>query len=180
MASRLVERDRDLSLSRSWTTRPPRPGEPEGAYTFVDRDSFERRAAEGGFLEWAEVLGHLYGTPTPEPSSQKDLVLEIDVQGARQVRRLNAGAVVVLVVPPSREEQAHRLRARGDGEGQVARRLALGALEEAEGRQLADHVVVNDDVERAVAELAGIIGSHRSGATKGGVPRARRPNGAAR
>jgi guanylate kinase len=156
-----VADDPRLWLSRSWTTRPRRPGEPEDAYTFVDRAAFERRAGEGGFLEWAQVLDHLYGTPLPEAPPGKDVVLEIDVQGARQVRRLDPGAVVVLVVPPSREEQAKRLRARGDGEEQMARRLSLGEREEAEGRRLADHVVVNDDLERAAAELAGIIEAHR-------------------
>jgi guanylate kinase len=170
LVSRLVAADPDLWLSRSWTTRPRRPGEPEDAYRFVDRATFDRRVEEGGFLEWAQVLDELYGTPTPEPSPGTDVVLEIDVQGARSVRRRCPSAVVVLVVPPSREVQAARLRARGDSEEQVARRLTLGETEEVEGRALADHVVVNDDLERATADLAGIIHSHRTAAHRGSPP----------
>jgi guanylate kinase len=171
LVSRLVAADPDLWLSRSWTTRSRRPGEPEGAYTFVDRASFDRRVEEGGFLEWAQVLGELYGTPAPEAPPGKDVVLEIDVQGARSVLSRCPSALVVLVLPPSREAQAKRLRARGDSEEQVASRLSLGELEEAEGRALAAHVVVNDDLERATAELAGIIQSHRSAALRGTPPK---------
>lgn len=170
LVNRVVAADPGLWLSRSWTTRPRRPGEPEDAYTFVERDRFDRHVEAGGFLEWAEVEGERYGTPTPEVPPGKDVVLEIDVQGVRSMRRLCSGVVVVLVVPPSRDVQASRLRARGDSEEQVSRRLALGESEEAEGRDLADHVVVNDDLERATAELAGIIQSHRAGGPCGSPP----------
>jgi guanylate kinase len=89
------------------------------------------------------------------------VLLEIDVQGADQVRARDSGAVVILLVAPSPEAQAERLRSRGDDEAHVARRLELAAREEAAGRQLADHVVVNDSTDRAVGELLGIIASHR-------------------
>jgi guanylate kinase len=171
LVSRLVAADPDLWLSRSWTTRARRPGEPEDAYTFVDRASFDRHVEEGGFLEWAQVLGELYGTPAPEPPPGNDVVLEIDVQGARSVLARCPSALVVLVLPPSRAAQATRLRARGDSAEQVARRLSLGEKEEAEGRTMADHVVVNDDLERATAELAGIIQSHRAAALRGSPPK---------
>ena len=161
VAARLVEADPRLWLSRSWTTRPRRPTEREGAYCFVDRATFERRAREGGFLETASYLGQLYGTPVPHPPDGKDVLLEIDVQGADQVRRSDPGAVVILLVAPSPGVQAERLRSRGDDQEHVARRLELAAREEAAGRQLADHVVVNDSTDRAVGELLGIIAAHR-------------------
>ena len=156
-------RDPTLWLSRSWTTRSRRPGEAEDAYTFVSREEFLLKAKEGGFLEWATVLGEHYGTPTPEAPPGHDVVLEIDVQGAQQVlERCGAGQVVcVLLVPPSREDQAARLRGRGDPEDQVARRLELGDAELEAGRAFADATVVNDDVDRAVEELAAIIEAAR-------------------
>ena len=161
MAQRLAAADSRLWLSRSWTTRPRRPGEREDAYNFVDRDTFESRARRRGFLESASYLGHLYGTPTPEAPPGHDVLLEIDVQGARQVRAADPTAVVVLLVAPSSEAQAERLRARGDDDEHVAHRLQLAVREEAEGRQIADHVVVNDEADQAVGDLLGILGAHR-------------------
>jgi guanylate kinase len=158
----LVERDPSLWLSRSWTTRPRREGEHEDAYTFVDRDRFESAVAEGRFLEWAEFLGNLYGTPLPDPPPGRDVVLEIDLQGAEQVRRRDPSALIVLLVAPSVEAQAERLRGRGDDEAAVARRIAKGEEEMRVGRTLTDHVVVNDQLESAVAEVAGILDAHRS------------------
>ena len=160
--ARLVERDPQLWLSRSWTTRPRRPGESTDAYTFVDRARFEAAVEEGRFLEWAEFLGHLYGTPFPEAPSGRDVVLEIDLQGARQVKERYPEALVVLLLPPSAEVQRRRLEGRGDGEEEVARRIALGIEEERTGRELTPFVVVNDDVDRAVAEVAGILDKLRS------------------
>ena len=150
-------------LSRSWTTRPRRPGERPDAYRFVDRATFEAAADEGRFLEWAEVVpGQFSGTPRPDPPPDTDLLLEINVEGARQVKALYPGAIVVLVVAPSVEHQVERMRRRGDSPEQVDRRVALGREEEEIGRQLADHVVVNDDLDRAVAEVAGILAGYRS------------------
>jgi guanylate kinase len=158
VVERLVERDPRLWLSRSWTTRPRRPGEPADAYHFVEPDAFARRVAEGGFYEHAEFAGHRYGTPTPdELPSGRDLVLEIDVQGAIQVLQRDPDALVVLLVAPSREIQTERLRGRGDPEPDVQRRLALGDEEVARGRALGAIEIVNDDVDRAVAELAEVI-----------------------
>lgn len=163
LVSRLCERDPNLWLSRSWTTRPRRPGEAADEYTFVDRGRFRTRASEGGFLEWAELAanGELYGTPWPDPPAGRGVVLEIDVQGAAQVVERHPEAVVVLVVAPSAEEQAARMRKRGDDPDHIASRLDLGVQEEEWGRRLAAHVVVNDELERAVDELASILRSHR-------------------
>ena len=172
IVGQLVAGDARLWPSRSWTTRAQRPGEPDEAYTFVDRAAFEAEIARGGFLEYAEYLGHLYGTPLPEPPPGRDVVLEIDLQGAEQVRRRDPSALIVLLVPPSAEAQAERLRGRGDDEAAVARRIAKGEEEMRVGRTLTDHVVVNDRLESAVAEVAGILDAHRSPppTTMGGDP----------
>jgi guanylate kinase len=102
------------------------------------------------------------GTPTPDPPPGKDMVLEIDIRGAQQVRERYPDAVVVLVLPPSRDELERRMRARGDSEELIRARLELGETEERQGREVADHVLINDDLERAVEELAGIVRAHRS------------------
>jgi guanylate kinase len=151
-------------LSRSWTTRPQRPHEPDDAYVFVDRATFEAQAAAGGFLEWAEFLGNLYGTPIPELAPDRDLLLEIDLQGAKQIKARFPESVVILLVPPSPEAQAQRLRARGDDEAAVARRLAKGEEEMAVGAGLADHRVVNQDIDQTLTDVAGILGGHRRSA----------------
>lgn len=166
VVQRLLEVDPRLRLSRSWTTRPRRHGEPEDAYVFVDRPTFEAQLARGGFLEYDEFLGNLYGTPVPDTLDDPghDLLLEINVQGAEQVRHHRPDALVVLLVAPSREVQEERLRARGDDDEHVAQRLALADLEEGKGRRLADAIVVNDDLDRAVGEVAGILATRRPGA----------------
>ncbi|MGH9044961.1 MAG: guanylate kinase [Acidimicrobiales bacterium] len=158
----LVERDPRLWLSRSWTTRPPRPGEPKDAYVYVDAPAFTAKARRGGFLEWAEFLGHLYGTPLPEPPRGKDVLLEIDIQGARQVRERLASCLVVMLVPPSDAVQRSRLQERGDPPDKVDERIAKGRQEIAEGEELASAIVVNDEVDRATTELAGIVEAARS------------------
>ncbi|MGO9029992.1 MAG: guanylate kinase [Acidimicrobiales bacterium] len=169
IAARLVETDPRLWLSRSWTTRARRPGEPVDAYCFVDRPTFEDRVAAGGFFEWAEFLGNLYGTPLPEPPEGSDVLLEIDLQGAQQVRSKRPDARLILLVPPSDEIQAQRLRGRGDDEEHVAKRLRAGADEVRAGRAIADAEVVNDDLVQAVADVAGIVDRYRSAASAGGT-----------
>ena len=147
----------NLWLSRSWTTRPPRGGEPADAYTFVDRAAFEEHVAAGGFLEWSAHFDNLYGTPIPLPPAGSDVLLEIDVNGARQVKAKRPDAVVLLILPPSREAQEDRLRNRGDAEPTIASRLARADEEERVGRALADHLVVNDDLGRAIDDVVGIV-----------------------
>ena len=162
VAERLVADDRSLWLSRSWTTRARRAGERDDAYVFVDRPTFEAQIRNGGFFEWAEFLGNLYGTPVPDPPAGRDILLEIDLQGARQVRGLRPDARLILLLPPSADAQEERLRARGDEEAHIAKRLEAGAAEERQGRAIADAVVVNHDVAQAAADVAGIVGGYRS------------------
>lgn len=165
VVARLLELEPDLWLSRSWTTRQRRPGEPADAYVFVDRQAFVDRIAEKGFVEWTEFegTGHLYGTPTVDAPDGRDVVLEIELDGAQQIKGRYPDAVLVLIVAPSAAAQEERLRVRGDDDDSVQRRLEVGAEEEHLGRALADHVVVNDDVDRAAHEVAGILRGHHSG-----------------
>ncbi|MCU1377282.1 MAG: gmk [Acidimicrobiales bacterium] len=158
----LLHRDPNLWLSRSWTTRAQRPGEADDAYVFVDRPTFEARIAEGGFIEWAEFLGNLYGTPVPEEMPYgMDVVLEIEVQGARQMRAIDPKALFIFITPPSAEEQERRLRGRGDPEEVVQRRLAKAAEEADAAAELGAIEVVNDDLEHCVEVVGSIIASHR-------------------
>jgi guanylate kinase len=165
VVERLLELRPDLWLSRSWTTRRRRPGEPEEAYVFVDRPTFERRIKQDGFLEWTEFPGTqaLYGTPAIDPDDHKDrdVLLEIELDGAQQVKQRYPEAVLIFIVAPSAADQEERLRRRGDSDEMVARRLAVGANELETGERIADHVVVNDDVERAANEVAGILAGYR-------------------
>lgn len=163
IVSRLVAEDPRLWLSRSWTTRPRRPGEAEDAYVWVDHEAFIAHAEAEGFLEWFEVYGDLKGTPRPDPPRGSDVVLEIDLQGAQIVKETFPDAFVLFIRPPSRAEQERRMRARGDDEESIARRLAKGDSEEERGLAIADHVVVNDDLDRAVAEAAAAIAARRRG-----------------
>ncbi len=165
LAAELVGRDPTIWLSRSWTTRAARPGERErGAYVFVDRAAFEDAVAKGGFFEWAEFLDYLMGTPIPDPPPGSDVLLEIDVQGAEQVLAQRPDATVIMLLPPSAEVQAERLAARGDDEEHIRRRVELGREEVERGAKIAAHTVVNDDLRRAVAELAAIVDRTRSAA----------------
>ena len=158
----LVKRDPQLGLSRSWTTRDQRPSETDDAYVFTSADEFGKRISAGGFLEWTEFLGNYYGTPTPALDDKRDLVLEIEVDGAQQVKRVAPEAMLIFVMPPSREEQERRLRGRGDVDHKVHARLKKAEEEEPIGRKLADHVVVNDDLETTIDEMLAIIDTARS------------------
>lgn len=160
----LCAEDDRFVLSRSWTTRAPRDGEGPNAYTFVDRPTFERRIAEGGFLEWAEYHGNLYGTPRPDSGDPRHLVLNIELQGARQIIEMFPDETfLVLLEPPSQEVLTNRLRSRGDAEADVQRRVAAAFEELAEGRGIAHAVVVNDDLTRALAEVRRILEARLSG-----------------
>jgi guanylate kinase len=158
----------DLVLSVSATTRPPRAGEVDGIdYFFVDAAGFDRMVADGEMLEWAEVFhGHRYGTPAGpvelHRDAGRDVLLEIDVEGARWVRERAPDAVLILLEPPSRGELERRLRSRGtESDASIEERLAKAAWE-LEQRDLFDHAIVNDDVERASSQVAAIIEASRA------------------
>ncbi len=162
LVAELLARDPRLWLSRSWTTRARRPSEALDAYHFVTRDRFEERISEGGFLEWTEFLDYLQGSPLPEPPVGHDVLFEIDVRGAANVKSLYPDALLVFVDAPDRSVQEARLRGRGDDEERIRQRLAKAEEEVALAADLEVVHVVNDDLERALAELQGIIDAHRS------------------
>jgi guanylate kinase len=167
VVERLVELTPNLTMSRSYTSRARRDGEVDGVdYTFIDRRRFEAMIATGDFLEWAEVFGNLYGTSAAESerclASGRDLVLVIDVQGARQVRALGVAATSVFVMPPSFRALEQRLRGRSkDQEPAIQRRLAV-ARDEVAAFSEYDYVVVNDELDSAVARLQSIVVAERA------------------
>lgn len=158
----LVQRDDRLWLSRSWTTRERRPGEAEDAYVFVTREQFQQRIAENGFLEWTEFIGNMYGTPNPEAPAGRDIVLEIEVDGASQVKKMHPDAMLLFVLPPTREEQRARLQGRGDVEQKVEQRLRKAEDEEPIGKALADFVLINDDLNATIDEMLELINAARA------------------
>lgn len=167
---RLVATDPTLWLSRSWTSRPPRPDEDHSAYKFVSADEFRAHAQAGKFLEWVEFLGNYYGTPLPEPPPGTDLLLEIELKGAQHVRKLYPEAVLILVAAPSIEEQRQRLRRRGEADERIQERIDFGVREMVTGEKVADEILVNDDLETAVEALRSIIDKYRT-ANGGGATR---------
>ena len=159
---RLRERMPGLELSVSATTRPPRPGEVNGVdYHFTSDEEFDRLAREGRLLEHATYSGHRYGTPRsevePRLTEGRSVVLEIEVQGARQVRQAMPEAIQVFIAPPSPEALRERLQGRGtDRPEEIERRLAV-AEEELAARREFGHVVVNDELDRATDELVELV-----------------------
>jgi guanylate kinase len=159
--------DPDLYVSVSVTTRRPRATERDGVdYFFIDDEGFDRLIADGELLEWAEIFGHRSGTPARPirdvRREGRDALLEIDVQGAGIVRERVPDAVLILLVPPSMAELERRLRTRAtEDEDKLARRLARAEEEIAQAERF-DHVIVNDDVERASSQVAAIIEASRS------------------
>ena len=167
VVERLVQVCPALACSRSFTSRPPRPGERDGVdYNFVSRETFEAMAARGEFLEWADVFGNLYGTGRQNIeqllSAGLDVVLVIDVQGARQVRARARDAVGIFVLPPSFAVLESRLRGRSnDSEAAIARRLQTARTEVTAVEEY-DYVVVNGELEQTVAEMCAIVTAERA------------------
>jgi guanylate kinase len=160
-----------LHFSVSHTTRPPRTGERDGVeYHFVAETGFRAIEESGGFLEWALVHGNLYGTSRVEvePRLEKglDVLLDIDVQGARQVRSHVPEAVKVIVFPPSREVLEARLRARASDAPEVVRRRLAAARKEMEEWGEFDYAIINEDLEAAVDELRSILVARRAGKSR--------------
>jgi guanylate kinase len=150
---------RHLYFSVSATTRSPRPGEVDGVhYWFVSWGEFERLIANGELLEWAEFSGRRYGTPlqpvVEHLTAGDDVILEIEVQGARQVRSKYPAAIMFFILPPRMEALAERLAERGDtSEAEIRRRMAIAEEEVEEAPTLFDHLVVNDDLARCIDEV---------------------------
>ena len=167
LVERLVEQTPRLTMSRSYTSRPAREGEIDGVdYNFVSRSAFEQMVGRGEFLEWAEVFGNLYGTRAADTermlASGCDVVLVIDVQGARKVRQRGIESTTVFVMPPSFEILEQRLRGRSkDPEEAIQRRLQV-AREEVASFAEYDFVVINDELTAAVERLRGIVIAERA------------------
>ena len=157
----------DLDVSVSVTTRRPRPAERDGVeYSFISDDAFDAMVERGELLEWAEIFGHRSGTPAGPIDEAlragRNVLLEIDVQGARQVRDARPDAVLIFLEPPSLTELERRLRTRGtEDEEKLQRRLAKAEWEQSQ-RGWFDDVVVNDDLESASSQVAAIIGGSRN------------------
>ncbi|GLQ50313.1 guanylate kinase [Dyella flava] len=162
LVNALLEREPGISLSISHTTRPPRPGEEYGRhYYFVERAEFEREVAEGVFLEHAEVHGNFYGTSrnTVQDLLQqgRDVLLEIDWQGAAQIRKAKSDCVSVFILPPSRAELERRLRGRGSDSAEVIERRLRNSRGEIAHAHEFDYIIVNDRFEDALDGLRAIV-----------------------
>jgi guanylate kinase len=178
LVNALLEREPAIQLSISYTSRAPRPGETEGShYHFVSRETFEGMAARGEFFEHALVHGDLKGTArhTVEGPLKAgcDVLLEIDYQGARQVRKLVPDCVSVFILPPSRQELERRLRGRAQDSDEVIRQRLDNSREEIAHLDDFDYLIVNDSFDRALDDLCAIVRAHRLRRTG----QARRQNG---
>jgi guanylate kinase len=167
LVERLVQIVPDLCMSRSYTSRPARPGERDGVdYNFIGRDRFEAMIRQGAFLESADLFGNYYGTAAADTeailASGKDVVLVIDVQGARQVRSRGIETVGIFVLPPSAATLEQRLRGRSkDTEEQIRKRLEVACREVDEFTRY-EYVVINDEVDAAVDHLRAIVMAERA------------------
>jgi guanylate kinase len=166
LLARVLAADPRLLFSVSYTTRAPRGAERPGqSYHFISREEFEARLGRGEFLEWAEVFGHYYGTHRGywerARRENRDLVLDIDVQGARKLKREIPDAVSIFILAPSRDILEQRLRARSEDSDEAIERRLREAREEIRSFREYDYVLVNRDLETAVADLAAIIRAER-------------------
>ena len=167
LVERLVQDLPNLHMSRSYTSRAARPGEQDGVdYNFISRDRFAAMVRDGAFLEWADVFGHCYGTAAADTEAMlargDDVVLVIDVQGARQVRSRGIENVGIFVLPPSADILEQRLRGRSkDSEEQIHQRLETARREVGEFAEY-EYVVVNNEIEAAASRIGGIVLAERA------------------
>ena len=167
IAHRLLEDDLEIAMSISVTTRPIRPGETDGLdYRFTDRAGFEAMVGAGEFLEWAEVFGHLYGTPKAQIKAGlkegQDILFDIDWQGTQQLyQRMETDVVRVFLLPPSIEALEQRLRGRGTDSDEVIRGRMERARAEISHWDAYDYVVINDDIEACFAKVKMILEAER-------------------
>lgn len=166
LMKRLLERYDNYALSISMTTRLPRPGEEHGKhYFFVDRNEFEKHIEDDGFIEYADYCGNYYGTPRAYVEKclgeGRDVILEIEIQGALKIKNKFPDAVLVFVTPPDAGELQRRLTGRGTETEDVIRKRLSRAVEEAQGVENYDYIVVNDELEKCVEDIhAIVIASH--------------------
>ena len=170
LVERLVQVVPDLVMSRSFTSRPPRAGEADGVdYNFISRDRFETMIAAGDFLEHADVFGNYYGTSAADTEATlaggQDLVLVIDVQGARQVRGSGVKSVGIFVLPPSAAILERRLRGRSKDSDEVIRKRLDAARREVTEFARYEYVVINDEIDTAVDRLRAVVLAERAGVT---------------
>jgi guanylate kinase len=166
LVNALLKSDADIALSVSYTTRAPRPGEVDHReYHFIVKPEFLAMIERGEFLEHAEVHGNYYGTSAPwireQIAAGRDLLLEIDWQGAAQVRKQIAGAIGIFILPPSVEELERRLRNRGQDSEEVIQRRLAAAQDEMRHAGEFDYVIINKDFDAALADLAAIVRASR-------------------
>ena len=166
LVTRLMEEDDNLAFSTSVTTRAPRKGDVEGeSYEFITREEFIERRDRGELLEWAEVFGNFYGTSRKVLARAKeqgrDLILDIDVQGAAQLKEKLPEAVTIFILPPSREELATRLRNRSSDSDEVRERRLRAAGREVLNYEQYDFILINDEVDRSFEQLRGILLAER-------------------
>ena len=162
LMKQLVQSYDNYALSVSMTTRQPRPGEIDGKeYFFVSRESFERKIEEKGLIEYAGYCGNYYGTPKEYVEKQlergKDVILEIEIQGALKVKEQFPTALLLFVMPPSAQELKRRLEGRGTETSEVIERRLKRAFEESQGIENYDFIVINDVLEECVKEMHGLI-----------------------
>lgn len=162
VVAKVVAANEEFALSRSWTTRDQRPGEADDAYTFVSTEEFESAIDEGAFLEWDHHFGNYYGSPVPAEDDERDLLLEIDVNGARQIHVNGHEALFIFIDTPSLDIQRERLSGRGDPEDKVDERMAGGAIERELAKELPYVYVANDDADRCADEVTQIIAAYRA------------------
>lgn len=167
LVERLVKTTSRLKMSRSYTSRPPRADEKDGVdYNFVSRDQFERMAAANEFLEWADVFGNLYGTAAADTArcmeTGDDVVLVIDVQGARKVRGRGLPHVGIFVMPPSYQVLEKRLRGRSKDHEEAIRKRLQVARDEVTAFEEYDYLVINDELDACVERMRAIVLAERA------------------